>query len=111
MDRLKKRRDFLAVAKGKRQHTATLTLQMAPSGLAGARVGFTVTKKVGHATERNRIRRRLKEAARLEQPSIGRDGHDYVIVARRAALSAPFESLRTDVRRTFANVHMSKKPH
>lgn len=111
MDRLKKRREFLAVAKGKRQHTGLLTLQMAPSGRAGTRLGFTVTKKVGHATERNRIRRRLKEAARLDQAALGRDGHDYVVVARRDVLTAPFDTVRADIKRTFANVHMSKKPH
>ena len=58
----------------------------------GPRFGLTVTKKVGCAVERNRIRRRLREA--LRTPGLAaKAGHDYVIVARRDALTAPFAVL------------------
>ena len=68
LGRLTKRPEFLAAAAGRRFHTERMTLQGrlrdtdAPDG-AGLRFGFTVTKKVGHATERNRIKRRLRAAA------------------------------------------------
>ena len=64
MDRLRQRAEFLAVADGARVNSAAFTLQSRRRDDSGkdsglARVGFTVTKKNGTATERNRIRRRL----------------------------------------------------
>ena len=58
-----------------------------------ARTGFTVTKKQGNSVERNRIRRRLKEAVRLHGRFAMAPGHDYVFVGHRDALDAPFEEL------------------
>ena len=55
-----------------------------------ARVGFTVTKKVGNAVVRNRIRRRLKEAVRVHAADDMQPGNDYVIVGREEVLTAPF---------------------
>ena len=60
------------------------------------RVGFTVSKKVGNAVERNRVRRRLREVVRLAPPAPMRPGHDYVLIGRRAALDLPFERLIED---------------
>lgn len=57
------------------------------------RTGFTVTKKQGNSPERNRIRRRLKEAVRLSGRFAMLPGHDYVIVGHRDALDASFEEL------------------
>lgn len=57
------------------------------------RVGYTVTKKQGNAVERNRMRRRLREAVRLAGGFAMKPGHDYVIVARRDALNASFSRL------------------
>ena len=62
------------------------------------RVGFTVSKKVGNAVERNRVRRRLREVVRLSPPARMRPGHDYVLIGRRAALNAPFERIERGVR-------------
>jgi ribonuclease P protein component len=62
MDRLRQRADFLAVANGPRMNSAAFVVQSRARGDDGpVRVGFTVTKKVGTATERNRVRRRLRE--------------------------------------------------
>jgi ribonuclease P protein component len=62
MDRLRQRADFLAVANGPRMNSAAFLVQSRARGDSGpVRVGFTVTKKVGTATERNRVRRRLRE--------------------------------------------------
>jgi len=60
------------------------------------RYGFTVTRKVGNAVVRNRIRRRLREAVRLVDD--GAAGTDYVLVGRRAALTLHFDRLLADLR-------------
>ena len=67
--------------------------------IAGIRVGFTVTKKVGHATERNRIRRRLKAAVQAATLDDAAADVDIVILGRRPALAADFATLVTDLQR------------
>jgi ribonuclease P protein component len=64
----------------------------------GPRFGFTITRKVGSAVVRNRIRRRLKEALRLLEPGLARADHDYVVVANRAAHDYPFAELQDALR-------------
>ena len=56
------------------------------------RVGITVSKKLGHAVVRNRIRRRLREVYRLNESAL-KPGYDIVIVARSRAVEAPFSKL------------------
>jgi ribonuclease P protein component len=99
MDRLRQRADFLAVAGGPRMSSAAFVVQGRSRGDDGpVRFGFTVTKKVGTATERNRIRRRLRELVkRLDEGSI-RPHSDYVLVGRRAALAADFAAMLDDLR-------------
>jgi ribonuclease P protein component len=64
-----------------------------------ARVGFTVTKKVGNAVVRNRVRRRLKEAVRVGAAGDMLPGNDYVIVGREDVLSAPFAQIAAELSR------------
>ena len=99
MDRLRQRADFLAVADGARINGAAFTVQSRCRDDDGpVRVGFTVTKKNGTATERNRIRRRLRELVnRLEVISL-RPHSDYVLVGRRAALTRDFATMLDDLR-------------
>src|ERR1700681_4803315 len=90
VSRLRRRADFQRAAKGRRARMEAFALQAnrraaAPDGL-GARVGFTVTKKLGGAVVRNRIRRRLKEAVRLSPNLETRPDHDYVLMAQCEAL-------------------------
>jgi len=61
------------------------------------RVGFTVTRKVGNAVVRNRVRRRLREAARLVMPGQARRDLDYVLVGRQATLARDFIALRQEL--------------
>jgi ribonuclease P protein component len=97
MERLKQRADFLAAAGGLKVATAAFVLQARERGDEGpVRVGFTVSKKVGGAVERNRVRRRLREVVRLAAAAGLRTGHDYVLIGRRAALSLPFARLTQD---------------
>ena len=99
MDRLRQRADFLAVADGARVNSAAFVVQSRLRDDDGpVRVGFTVTKKNGTATERNRIRRRLRELVkRLDAVSM-RPHSDYVLVGRRAALNRDFATMLDDLR-------------
>ncbi len=100
-ERLKRRAEFLRVAaKGRKAPVHGLVLQaLARDDTAPARVGFTVTKKVGNAVVRNRTRRRLKEAARLLLRDQGLTGVDLVLIGRDATRARPFADLIDDVRR------------
>jgi ribonuclease P protein component len=97
MERLRQRADFLAAAQGAKVTTAAFVLQARERKDSGpARVGFTVSRKVGNAVERNRVRRRLREIVRLGAAARLRSGHDYVLIGRRPALSLPFERMSED---------------
>jgi ribonuclease P protein component len=99
MDRLRQRADFLAVANGARVSSAALALQARRRDDQGPiRVGFTVTKKNGTATERNRIRRRLRELVKRLDVISMRPHHDYVLVGRREALTRNFAVMVDDLR-------------
>jgi ribonuclease P protein component len=97
MQRLRHRADFLAAAAAVKVSTKAFIIQMRDRRDDGPpRVGFTVSKKVGNAVERNRVRRRLREIVRQASGNATRAGHDYVLVGRRAGLSAPFGGLLED---------------
>ncbi len=102
------------MSRGRRAQAETFTLQANPRADVGeapqARVGFTVTKKVGGAVERNRIRRRLREALRRAGEVAPSPGHDYVLMARREALTRPFPALIADIERAFAQMSRLKPP-
>ena len=111
LGRLTKRPEFLAAATGRRFHTERLSLQGrrrdGAESLGGLRIGFTITKRVGHATERNRIKRRLRAA----MGEAGADGAavpiDLVVIGRRDALAAEYSTLVDDLRRA---IHVLTKP-
>jgi ribonuclease P protein component len=99
MDRLRQRADFLAVANGARASSAAFTVQARRRDDDGpVRVGFTVTRKHGTATERNRIRRRLRELVKRLDVITMRPHSDYVLVGRRAALTYDFATMLDDLR-------------
>jgi len=102
--RLKRRSEFLRVAaKGRKAPTPGLVLQMLPrNDDAPARLGFTVTKKVGNAVVRNRTRRRLKEAARLLLKQQPLTGVDLVLIGRDGTRSRTFVALQDDLRRALS---------
>jgi ribonuclease P protein component len=99
MDRLRQRADFLAVANGARATSLAFVVQSRPREDKGPiRIGFTVTKKNGTATERNRIRRRLRELVQRLDVLTVRPHSDYVLVGRRAALDRDFTTMLEDLR-------------
>jgi ribonuclease P protein component len=109
MERLKQRADFLATATGTKAPAAAFVLQARNRRDQGpARFGFTVSKKVGNAVERNRVRRRLREIVRLSAASRLRAGHDYVLVGRRAALNLPFARLTQEFEGALRRVHAGR---
>ncbi len=102
--RLRRRAQFLRAARGNRAGRSAFGMQAIASPESEPGVGFTVTKKVGNSPERNRIKRRLRAAA----AACARDfvpGHDYVLLARREALSQPFDRMVADLGSLIARVH------
>jgi ribonuclease P protein component len=109
MERLRHRADFLAAATGAKAPASAFVLQVIGRRDGGpARVGFTVSKKVGTAVERNRVRRRLREIVRRTAPVGMRPGHDYVLIGRRAALGVPFERMIEEFNRALQRVHTQR---
>jgi ribonuclease P protein component len=110
MKRLKQRADFLAAASGAKGHTAGFVLQMRPRGDAEPpRVGFTVSKKVGNAVARYRVRRRLREIIRLAPETSLNAGCDYVLIGRQSAIGLPFDRLVRDLSGALAQTGASSK--
>tara|TARA_B100000959_G_C14743307_1_gene526010 strand:- start:358 stop:735 length:378 start_codon:yes stop_codon:yes gene_type:complete len=106
--RLKRRSDFLRVAAARRKSvTPSLILQAMvheplPSGKSteknmSIRVGYTASKRVGGAVERNRARRRLRAAVAKVIPEYAKPGYDLVLVARKGTLARPFPKLLDDL--------------
>lgn len=116
MKRLKKRAEFVAAAKGARTERRAFVIQglrrdEAEGALRepDARFGFTVTKKTGNSVERSRIKRRLRAAASACAAD-ARPGCDYVLVARRAAISLPFADLVSELAGGLARLDRALKP-
>lgn len=130
---LKRRADFLAARKGARWATQLFVLEalrrspetQAPSqaqaqpqaqphsqraDASGPRFGFTVSKQVGGAVERNRIKRRLRAAVQQTQAQHARPDFDYVLIARRPALQADFSALVSDLVTAYGRVHSGRRP-
>ena len=123
IERLKKRPDFLKVAAARgKSVTPGLILQARrrpgaaarPAGLPDEsgpepgpqiRVGFTVSRKVGNAVQRNRARRRLRAVAQEILPACGRAGTDYVLIGRRETLARPYAALGEDLRRALRRLN------
>lgn len=99
--KLKRRAEFLAVAaKGRKAPAPGLVLQALLRDNSGpARLGFTVTKKVGNAVRRNRTKRRLRAAARDVLAERATRGVDLVLIGRDGTAARPFGALKSDFRR------------
>ena len=98
--RLRSSRDFAEVRRdGRSRADGLLVLVSRPNNLEVTRLGFIVSKRVGNAVVRNRVRRRLKEAARLSQIEFG---WDLVFIARQGASSADYQELSGSVKKLLA---------
>lgn len=102
---LRKRQEFVKVAEqGKRFVTPTVVLQFLDQpnedfSTDVIRVGFTTTKKIGIAVRRNRVRRRLREAARQILPIFGKEGACYVLIGRAGTFDASFQTILADLKK------------
>ena len=114
VERLRRRSDFRAAAGGMRASGRAFVLQARRRGDKGAiRVGFTVSRQVGNAVERNRVRRRLREMVKLAADAAKgaagagglRPGHDYVLVGRRAALVVAFGDMLQELEAALGRIH------
>lgn len=112
LGRLHRRQDFVKAAQGRRFHSERLTVQglRRDDPAEGLRLGITVTKKVGHATERNRIRRRLRSALREAAATHAQEPADVVVIARRDCLGADYDLLVAELGRALATVTRPKPP-
>ena len=96
---LRQRRDFVAANAGKRAATPgfILLLRRRDDGDDAARVGFTVTRKIGNAVIRNRLKRRLRALVREVFPDHGHAGADHVLIGRGEGLTRDFAALAADL--------------
>lgn len=101
LETIKKRADFLAAQGGlcAPGPAFLLTRNPAPNPGGATRLGLTVTRKIGKAVLRNRIRRRLRAAAGAVFPVVAAPGFDYVIIARPAAATRKYAALLDDMKR------------
>jgi ribonuclease P protein component len=98
-DRLKKRYEFRqAQLSGRRIHTSHFLIVVQPNALQKTRLGITVTKKVGTAVQRNRIKRVVREVFRRNR-SLFPASHDLVFIAKRGAADIGYESLLSQLQR------------
>ena len=125
MERLKRRTDFRAIAEtGVRAPAKAFVLQALRRQKAEqeteqeeglVRVGFTVSRQVGNAVERNRVRRRLREMVRLKPKEAFTPGYDYVLIGRRNALTCPFSDIARELdgalRRIATGAPHKRPPH
>ena len=98
-DRLSKRYEFRRVQlSGRRIHTPHFLIVVQPNSHENTRLGITVTKKVGNAVQRNRIKRVVREVFRRNR-SLFPSAHDVVFIAKREAGTLGYEALLDEVRR------------
>jgi len=96
---LKKRADFVAANSGKRATTPGFILlaRHREDSDSSMRVGFTVTKKIGGAVIRNRMKRRFRALAREIVPTKGIAGADHVMIGRAKGVEREFGLLRSEL--------------
>jgi len=99
---LTKRADFLAANKGLRNARAGFVLLTRPNGGQGIRYGITVTKKIGNAVVRNRMKRRFRELLRAALPHHGLPDHDHVLIGRAGGVERDFQTMASELEKVLA---------
>ncbi|MBB3034752.1 ribonuclease P protein component [Alteriqipengyuania lutimaris] len=94
---LTKRADFLAANRGLRVPTPGFVLLARPNDGHGVRYGITVTKKIGNAVVRNRMKRRFRELLRAHLPAGGLPDHDHVLIGREGGVERDFAKLSDEL--------------
>lgn len=106
LTRLTQRRDYLAANAGKRAPTSgfVLLVRDRADGDTAMRIGITVSKKVGNAVVRNRMKRRFRELVREILPAEGIAGADHVLIGRNSGIERDFSALKADLAKALARV-------
>jgi len=101
---LRNRADFLAANRGRRFAMPGFVLQVRNRADQDpdVRIGFTVTKKIGNAVVRNRMKRRFRSLARELLPSLGIAGSDHVLIGRAGGVERDYATLRDELRTALA---------
>lgn len=94
---LTRRADFLAANRGLRVARPGFVLLARPNDGLGMRYGITVTKKIGNAVVRNRMKRRFRELLRAALPADGLPDHDHVLIGREGGIERDFGQLREEL--------------
>ena len=94
---LTKRADFLSANSGARHAKPGFVLLTRPNGGKGIRYGITVTRKIGKAVVRNRMKRRFRELLRAALPSLGLPDHDHVLIGRAGGIERDFHLMAREL--------------
>ncbi|MEM8724811.1 MAG: ribonuclease P protein component [Pseudomonadota bacterium] len=105
---LTKRADFLAANKGLRNARPGFVVLTRPNGGEGIRYGITVTKKIGNAVVRNRMKRRFRELLRAALPELGLPDHDHVLIGRSGGIERDFQTMAAELERALAKAREGK---
>ncbi len=90
---LTRRSDFIAANRGLRVARPGFVLLAHPNNGAGMRYGITITKKVGNAVVRNRMKRRFRELLRAHLPEMGLPDHDHILIGRDGGIERDYSKL------------------
>ena len=105
---LTKRSDFLAANKGSRNARPGFVLLTRPNAGEGMRYGITVTKKIGNAVVRNRMKRRFRELLRAALPEKGLPDHDHVLIGRAGGVERDFHTMAEELDRALERARAGK---
>ena len=94
---IRKRADFLAANRGLRVARPGFVLLAHPNGGRGKRFGVTVTRKIGNAVVRNRMKRRFRELLRAALPEAGLADHDHVLIGREGGIERDFARMADEL--------------
>ena len=102
------RTDFLAANRGLRVARPGFVLLVYPNQAQSMRFGITVTKKIGNAVVRNRMKRRFRELLRAALPTLGLPEHDHVLIGRDGGLERDFAQLQIELAAALARAAAGK---
>ena len=105
---IRKRRDFLAANRGLRVARPGFVLLARPNDGQGKRYGITVTKKIGNAVVRNRMKRRFRELLWAALPDAGLPDHDHILIGREGGIERDFAVLREELAAALARAAAGK---
>ncbi|MEL7444584.1 MAG: ribonuclease P protein component [Pseudomonadota bacterium] len=105
---LTRRADFIAANRGLRNARPGFVLLTRPNGGQGIRYGITVTKKIGNAVVRNRMKRRFRELLRSALPEHGLPDHDHVLIGRAGGVERDFALMQDELGKAIERAQSGK---